>query len=171
MKQSILFILSNKIKKMEKVNIIRISEQEQLDNMTILNEFYLAFISGIIRNAGDFLHENGVFFGKWNKGRALGYLHQLIHNDVNLTSAEFVYFNLGFSNDNRIGERVIEIRFVPIYEWNEEGYVKSNFDSPANATLNETVYQFAVTFKDLKIFSLRHPKRSIKSIDHFIKSN
>ncbi len=156
---------------MEKVNIIRITNEEQLDNMTILNEFYHAFTSGIIKNAGDFLHDNGVFFGRWNKGRALGYLHQLIHSDVNLTRAEYVYFNLGFSNDNRIGERVIEIRFVPIYEWNEEGYVNSNFDSPANAELNETVYQFSVTFKDLKIYSLRHPKKSIKSINHFMEAN
>lgn len=156
---------------MEKVNIIRITNEEQLDNMTILNEFYHAFTSGIIKNAGDFLHDNGLFFGRWNKGRALGYLHQLIHSDVNLTSAEYVYFNLGFSNDNRIGERVIEIRFVPIYEWNEEGYVNSNFDSPANADLNETVYQFSVTFKDLKIYSLRHPKKSIKSINHFMEAN
>lgn len=156
---------------MERAKIIKVSADEQEKNMIILKEFYHAFTSGILSNAGDFLHDEGVFFGKWNKGRALGYLHQLIHNSSNLTEAEYVFYNLGFSMDHKIGEPVIEMRFMPSFPWDDDNYVRSNFGAPANSSLNETVYRFSATFKDLKIYSIRHPKKSIESIKYFIESN
>jgi hypothetical protein len=156
---------------MERVKIVRVSEEEQKRNLIILKEFYHAFTSGILSNAVDFLHDDGLFFGKWNKGRTLGYLHQLIHNSSNLTEAEFVFFNLGFSMDHKIGEPVIEMRFMPSFPWEEDNFVRYTFGEPANIALKETVYQFSATFKDLKIYSLRHPKKSIESIKYFIESN
>jgi hypothetical protein len=156
---------------MRKVNISRISEEEQADNLIILKEFYHAFSSGILSSIGNYMHDDGLYFGKWNKGRALGYLHQLIHKGSSLTEHEYIYFNLGFSNDNIVGEPVIEIRFIPKFPWDDDRYIKADFGDPVNSEYKETVYQFSVTFKDLKIFSLRHPKKTITSIKHFIECN
>jgi hypothetical protein len=156
---------------MRKVNIARVSEPEQADNMIILKEFYHAFSSGILSSVGDYMHDDGLYFGKWNKGRALGYLHQLIHKGSSLTYCEYIYFNLGFSNDFYIGEQVIEIRFVPDYPWDDERYFRAGFGNPVNTAYKEIVYRFSVTFKDLKIYSLRHPKKIISSIKHYVDCN
>jgi hypothetical protein len=156
---------------MRKVNIARVSDQEQANNMIILKEFYHAFSSGILSSVGDYMHDNGLYFGKWNKGRALGYLHELIHKGSSLTEHEYIYFNLGFSNDNIVGEPVIEIRFIPEFPWENDCFIIGNFGDPVNVKYKEIVYQFSVTFKDLKIFSLRHPKKTIASLKQFIDCN
>lgn len=144
---------------MEKVTISRISEKEQQENSLLLMEFFYAFSSGVLYKLEQLLHDDGVFFGKFGKQKTISILYKLLHDEKRLVHAHFSYQNQGFSTDLRMGEPVLEMRFIPEYPFDDENYERSNFGEAPNLSFNETVIRMAIGFKDKQIFSIRYPKK------------
>ena len=156
---------------MEKVTISRISEKEQQENSLLLMEFFHAFSSGVLYKLEQLLHDEGVFFGKFNKETTISHLYRLIHDKNRIVDAHFSYQNQGYSADFRIGEPVLEMRFIPEYPFDDDDYERSNFGEAPNLPFNETVIRMAIGFKDKQIYTISYPKKVKSSLKEMTERN
>lgn len=147
---------------MEKASIFRVSETEQFNNSKLLESFSLAFAANDPKSIKEMLHQDGVFFGKYNYEKAAGCFYSIFFGEKGICSLYHMIIRTGFTLDHFAGEIVLEFRssnYDPFAD-NPENY-SPHFGDKANKTYEEVVYQFAFGFSGNKIISIRKPLKSI----------
>ena len=132
---------------------------EGLAERQLIDDFYLAFAEGDFQAIQELLHEKGVFFATMNRKQAINHLQNLVNLERPLFDYDFIYKNDGESCDDIIGQRVLEIRFVPNDPFDDQNApsIYQSLGMKPSAIANEKVILFALEIVEEKIVVLRHP--------------
>ncbi len=150
--------------------ISKISQEEKRNNEMVLCRFQLAVLSESYSSLDEILNENGLYFGKMNKTRAIAYLFGLLTNDKRKKFL-WVEVKYGYSYDHIPGEHVIEIRYMDPDETNFNDTTEYTFGDKPREFLKETVFRFAMQIKKGEITRIRKPRRVIESITNLELNN
>ena len=106
----------------------------------------------------DLLHPKGVFFVK---GDSENTAIELISTFINFRKAFYrVVVNEGIAIDLPMYEYVLEFRFSHFEPYDKQSQqIDRKFSEPANNSINEILFTVALSFKDGKIISMRHPRQ------------
>jgi len=106
----------------------------------------------------DLLHPKGVFFVKGNSENTA---IELISTFIDFRKAFYrVVVNEGVAIDLPMYEYVLEFRFSHFKPYDKQSQqIDRKFGEPANNSINEILFTVALSFKDGKIISMRHPRQ------------
>ena len=157
---------------MKEIMILRVSELEQLLNTRLLTKFQYVFSANDCSSLIEILHPNGIFFGKMNCDKACGYFHNIFFGKNGISEKFHTEINTGISLDHYPGEFVMELRCSCYDPFTDSiTSVKKTFGEKPDPLINESVYRFAFSFKDEKIFTIRIPGKCISDPKPFIENN
>ena len=152
--------------------ISRVTELEQLVNTRLLTSFQFHFSSNDFYNLREILHPNGVYFGKMNREKACGYFHNIFFGKGGTSEKFHMEINTGIAMDRYPGEFVMELRCSCYDPFTDRiTSVKKTFGEKPDPHIDESVYRFAFSFKDEKIFTIRIPGKCISDPKPFIENN
>jgi len=157
---------------MSEAIVNRVSGVEQMLNTRLLSTFECIFSASDFNNLKGILHPSGKYFGKLNYLKACGYFYTLFFGKDGSSEKFHMEVNRGVSMDQFAGEAVLELRcstFDPFSDNPKK--VKKEFGEKADQSINETVYRFAFSFKDDKIFTIRIPGKCCSEITNMIQNN
>jgi ketosteroid isomerase-like protein len=163
---------NNKIKTDKTKLIQRFTKEEQQFNSRLLSTFETMFSANSFHNLKGILHEEGVFFGRMNREKACVYFYNIFFGDNGSSEKFNLEVNRGISMDNRPGEVVLELRcsnFDPFTD--NVSIVDKAFGEKPDSSIDETIYRFAFSFKDEKIFTIRVPRKSISENNKLKENN
>ena len=147
---------------MHKALIHKISKNEQEANANILKAFAFAYASKDVHNIKNLLHTYGRYFGKMNKEMAVGYFFGIFNGPNGIKDKYHIVENEGVSCDHLPGEMVLEIRCS---DWDpfsgEIPWRSKKFGDAVDHEMKEVIHQFAFSFKEGKIFTIRKPHKAI----------
>jgi hypothetical protein len=157
---------------MNKTMIHKTTKNEQEANSQILKAFGSTYASKDVQNIKNLLHTYGRYFGKMNREMAAGYFYGIFNGPNGIKDKYHIVENEGVSCDYLPGEMVLEIRCS---DWDpfsgEIPWRSKKFGDAVDQEMKEVVHQFAFTFKEGKIFSIRKPHRAIGLEDPVIELN
>lgn len=157
---------------METNNITIITEEEQIMNTHLLSTFITIFSASNFNNLKFIFHEDGVFFGNLNRQNAIGYFYNIFFSKYVSSKKNHIDINYGTTLDHLPGEMVLELRCSLKDPLSNDFTKKSNkLGDKADASIEEAVYRFAITFKDNKIFTIRIPSKYIENWKELSKYN
>ena len=162
---------------MHQVTIKRPTQEEIKANSKLLRAFVNLFAMKNNRLLMDLLHPKGRFFNIPSNATAEGYFFEVLKTRYGLSEHFCMHVNYGFSMDHRPGEHVVEFRFMDFDfstmhpEADPTKNLMKELGEPGDDDLKELIYRYALTFKDGKIFTLRHPKRFTADLEYFKLSN
>jgi hypothetical protein len=157
---------------MKEVMISRVTELEQLVNTRLLTSFQFHFSSNDCYNLREILHPNGVFFGKMNREKACGYFHNIFYGKGGTSEKFHMEINTGIALDRYPGEFVMEIRCSSYDPFTDDiAMVKKPFGANPDPKIHESVFRFAFSFKQDKIYTIRIPGKCISDPKPFIENN
>lgn len=178
---------------MHQATIKRPSPEEVQTNDQLLKTFEGFFTSKNYFEIASLFHREGTYFEHFNYPALLAFFCLIfrsktgIHNITGtfdnvfqtrqtLTEHFCIGINHGFSTDHQPGQVVVEFRFGVIDPFCHEEQDPSitllkKLGEPADRKIAEAVFRFALTFKDGKIFTLRHPKKYAENLDRFLEEN
>jgi len=141
----------------------RTDKNTQQANAKLLEAFSDAYSRKNIEQIRVLLHPFGLYFGTTNMTVALNNFSKIFNGENGIKNKFHITFNEGISCDALPGEIILEIRcsdwdpFKSAIPWKSIG-----FGIEEDLEMNEVVHQFAFTFKDRKIFTIRTPKKAIE---------
>ena len=166
------YFRNNKIKT-EKTNLIqRFTKEEQQFNSRLLSTFETMFSANSFHNLKGILHAEGVFFGRMNREKACGYFYNIFFGDNGSSEKFNLEVNRGISMDNKPGEVVLELRCSNFDPFSDNiSIVDKAFGEKPDYRIDETIYRFAFSFKDERIYSIRVPRKSISENNKLKENN
>lgn len=178
---------------MHQATIKRPSPEEINTNTQLLKTFEKLFSSKNYYGIMDLFHREGSYFDRFTYPVLMPYFFailqsrmglmnvtgpfsKVIHERQSLYDHICIGINHGFSTDYQPGQVVVEFRFGVIDPFCHEEQDPSitllkKLGEPADRKIAEAVFRFALTFKDGKIFTLRHPKKYAENPDRFLEEN
>lgn len=163
---------------MHHVSINRPTREEIETNTKLLNTFVNLFKMKNYGELIELMHPKGRFFNIPYPATAEGYLFQILCTQKGLSGTYFcMHVNYGFTMDEKPGEDVVEFRFMDFdpFTMHPQNDPNKNLSKalgePGDDDLKELIYRFSLTFKDGKIYTLRHPKRFTADLEYFNLSN
>ncbi len=152
--------------------IHKVTDEERKTNEKLLAKFSAAFYSFFDDTTMEkILHPGGRYFGNMNYIRAISLLHKKATGKNGIGERFFKDTNYGIATDHKIGEVVMELRFLDFDPFIDEEYPTYAFGDPSDYRFDELVFYFAFSFKDGKIFSIRIPRSYEKSLAHIAARN
>jgi hypothetical protein len=161
---------------MHHVSINRPTREEIKTNSKLLYAFVNLFKMKNHREIVELLHPKGRFFNLPSPATAEGYFFEILKTRYGISEHFCMHVNYGFSMDHKPGEHVVEFRFMDFdpFTHPEADPTKNllkELGEPGDDDLKELIYRYALTFKDGKIHTLRHPKRFTADLEYFNLSN
>jgi hypothetical protein len=157
---------------MKNITLVKVSEIEKLKNTNLLLIFSNAFAACDTSHIEKMLHTNGVFFGKMNKTKAVGFFYKLFFSENGVHSKFNIDINRGFALGHFSGQEVLEFRWSDFDPFiNPPTAIMKPFGSKENKVINEKVIRFAFTFKKGKIFTISIPTKFTDSLSNLISEN
>jgi hypothetical protein len=157
---------------MNKTLIHKTPKTEQGLNSRILEAFKSAYSSKDVQNIKHLLHDHGRYFGKMNKEMAAGYFYGIFNGPDGIKDKYHVVENEGVSCDHFPGEIVLEIRCS---DWDpfsgDIPWRSKEFGDALDHEMKEVIHQFAFTFLDGKIITIRKPLKAVGLENVIINSN
>ncbi len=157
---------------MNKTLIYKTPKAEQAINSRILEAFKSAYSSKDVQNIKHLLHDHGRYFGKMNKEMAAGYFYGIFNGPDGIKDKYHVVENEGVSCDHFPGEIVLEIRCS---DWDpfsgDIPWRSKEFGDALDNEMKEVIHQFAFTFLDGKILTIRKPLKAVGLENVIINSN
>lgn len=145
----------------------KITFEEKKKNLKALKEFQFAFLSENIFEIENLLHENGLFFKKLNKTRAVAFFYKFLKSEKVKNHSIWADVKYGYSYDSSPGEHVMEIRYMEADPFTANDLDNYKFGDAPRKALNEMILRFAFQFKEGQIIEIRMPKNVIESIEKF----
>ena len=163
---------NNKIKTDKTKLIQRFTIEEQQFNSRLLSTFETMFSANSFHNLKGILHAEGVFFGRMNRDKACGYFYNIFFCENGSSEKFNLEVNRGISMDNKPGEVVLELRCSNFDPFSDNvSIVDKAFGEKPDFSIDETIYRFAFSFKDEKIYSIRVPRKSISENNKLKENN
>ena len=157
---------------MKNSTIVKVSEDEKLQNTNLLRVFSNAFAANDIVNIQNMLHDQGVYFGKMNKMKAIGYFYKLFFAEDGVHSKFNIDINRGFALGHFSGQEVLEFRWSDFDPFiNPPTEIMKPFGTKENKAINEKIIRFAFSFKEGKIYSISIPDKFIDTLGDLIVNN
>jgi hypothetical protein len=161
---------------MHQVSINRPTREEIKTNSKLLYAFVNLFKMKNHREIVELLHPKGRFFNLPSPATAEGYFFEILKTRYGISEHFCMHVNYGFSMDHKPGEHVVEFRFMDFDpfthpEADPTKNLAKQLGEPGDDDLKELIYRYAITFKDGKIYTLRHPKRFTADLEYFNLSN
>ena len=178
---------------MHQATIKRPSPEEVQTNEQLLKSFEGFFTSKNYMEILSLFHREGTYFEHFNYPALMaffclifrsttgvhnitGTFEKVIPTRQSLTEHFCIGINHGFSNDHLPGQVVVEFRFALFNPFNHpeldsDKKLSRELGDPCDHNLLEVVCRFALTFKDGKIYTLRHPLRFIDNLEYFTLEN
>lgn len=161
---------------MHHVSINRPTREEIKTNSKLLYAFVNLFKMKNHREIVELLHPKGRFFNLPSPATAEGYFFEILKTRYGISEHFCMHVNYGFSMDHKPGEHVVEFRFMDFDpfthpEADPTKNLAKQLGEPGDDDLKELIYRYALTFKDGKIYTLRHPKRFTADLEYFNLSN
>jgi hypothetical protein len=161
---------------MHQATIKRPSREEVETNNQLLKAFVALFSSKNYDEIVPLFHYNGRYFNRFTYATLNGYFFEVLKTRYGLREHFCMGVNYGFSTDETPGQVVVEFRFMDFDpfthpEANPNKNLAKQLGEPGDDDLKELVYRYALTFKDGKIFSLRHPQRFTDNLEKFTLEN
>ena len=157
---------------MKNSTIVKVSEDEKLQNTNLLRVFSNAFAANDIVNIQNMLHDQGVYFGKMNKMKAIGYFHKLFFAENGIHGKFKIDINRGFALGHFSGKEVLEFRWSDFDLFiNPPNEITEPFGTKENKNINEKIIRFVFSFKDGKIFTISIPDKFTVSISNLFINN
>ena len=162
---------------MYQVTINRLTREEVETNTKLLIEFVALFTAKNHQDLIKLFHPKGRFFNIPARATLDGYFFEVLNTRYGVSQHFCMHVNHGFSMDHKPGEHVVEFRFMDFnpFTMGPENDPNKNLTralgEPGDEDLKEMIYRFSLTFKDGKIFTLRHPKRFTADLEYFNLSN
>ena len=159
---------------MQELKIETVSTEELVLNNQAKEAFKVAFLMQDIKKLKEILHNEGVFFGRWNKGKCLNRLCATYHPGKYIESYIGEEVNEGLSFDLNPNELTLEFRFFdfdPLFNSEQFPDVQTKFQDPIREELKEIRFYIALRFKEGKIVSIRRPKKVIADVTKLMAEN
>ncbi len=160
---------------MQELKIETVSAEELFLNNQAKQSFKVAFLMQDTLKLQELLHEKGIFFGKWNKGKCVNRLCATYHPGKFIETPYIgEEVNEGFSNDLNPNEITLEFRFFdfdPLFNSEQFPDVETKFQDPIRHELKEIRFYFTLRFKEGKIISIRRPKKVIADVTKLMAEN
>ena len=159
---------------MQELKIETVSAEELVLNNQAKEAFKVAFSMQDNRKLKELLHDEGVFFGKWNKGKCINRLFATYHPGKYIESYIGEDINEGFSFDLSPNELTLEFRyfdFDPLFNSEDFPDVTTKFQDPVREELKEIRFYLTLHFKEGKILSIRRPKKVIADVTKLMAEN
>jgi len=159
---------------MQELKIETVSAEELVLNNQAKEDFKVAFSMQDNRKLKELLHDEGIFFGKWNKGKCVNRLCATYHPGKFIESFIGEEVNEGFSYDLNPNELTLEFRFFdfdPLFQSENFPDVQTKFQDPIRRELKEIKFYFSLRFKEGKIVSIRRPKKVIADVTKIMAEN
>jgi hypothetical protein len=159
---------------MQELKIETVSAEELVLNNQAKEAFKVAFLMQDIKKLKEILHNEGVFFGRWNKGKCLNRLCATYHPGKYIESYIGEEVNEGLSFDLNPNELTLEFRFFdfdPLFNSEQFPDVQTKFQDPIREELKEIRFYFTLRFKEGKIVSIRRPKKVIADVTKLMAEN
>ena len=161
---------------MHHVSINSPTREEIKTNSKLLYSFVNLFKMKNHREIVELLHPKGRFFNLPSPATAEGYFFEILKTRYGISEHFCMHVNYGFSMDHKPGEHVVEFRFMDFDpfthpEADPTKNLAKQLGEPGDDDLKELIYRYAITFKDGKIYTLRHPKRFTADLEYFNLSN
>jgi hypothetical protein len=161
---------------MHQATIKRLTQEELETNTQILTEFVALFT---VKNHSELMklfHPKGRYFNIPARATLDGYFYEVLKTRYGVSQHFCMGVNHGYTADHMPGHHVVEFRFMDFdFDSHPEADPTKNLakalGEPGDDDLKELIYRYALTFKDGKIFTLRHPKRFIADLEYFNLSN
>lgn len=151
-------------------NITIHDHQEQEANSRVLKYFTFAFSAYDMKAIEEFLHPEGIFFGKYSRTKALGYFYSLFFGEGGIQEIHCISVNHGWSVHPLPGSEVLEIRCSNFSPHTGEP-IRRKFGEPEVKTAGEKVFRFCFEFKEEKIYRIEFSKRFVEQDDKNFKNN
>ena len=156
---------------MKQVVINKCSEIDRTVHARIIKVFKATFCACDFDHFSQLLHPRGVFFGGLSKEKAVGTFYKILFSKEGPSACSQIDVNYGISFDHEPGQFVIEFRcsnYIPL----ENGiYKKRQFGEEIDPSIEDSIYRFALTFKDAKIYTIRIPNKVQGNVDYLIANN
>jgi hypothetical protein len=147
-------------------------EIENKRNSKILAAFIKAYCNKSAGEIKNILDDNGKYFDGMNKEMALDYFLKIFNGPNGIKNKYHIVDMEGITCDFRPGEIMLEIRCSDLDFFESKiPWRSKNFGEQIDKEINEIVHQFAFTFRNDKIFTIRKPKKSISLDSPIIYSN
>ena len=158
---------------MQQVIIETVTEKELKENNRVKDKFKEAFSMRDIGLMKEILHDEGVFFGRWNKGRCVNQLCATYHPGNFIEGFIGEQVNEGVSLDSNPNELTLEFRFYDFdaFMRSEHPDDEVNFQDPPRQRLSEIMFHFTLRFKEGKIYGIRRPKKVIADVKKLMAEN
>lgn len=146
--------------------INKVTEVEKLNNTRLLQSFSFAFSAHDSQNLLGMLHDDGAFFGKMNKSRAVGHFYTLFFGENGIQNKMHIDINRGFALGCLSGQEVLEFRWSDFDPFNDSQVLKKRFfGAEEDKSINERVIRLAFSFKDELIYSISIPHAFTGSLE------
>jgi hypothetical protein len=152
--------------------IHKVTNNERKINEKLLKKFSQSF--NIFFDSAtmlQILHPCGRFFGNMNYIRAISFLHAKVTGKHGIGDRYYNEINYGVATDHKIGEVVLELRFSDFDPFTDDQDPTHTFGEDTDCRFNELIFHFAFTFKEGKIYSIRIPRSSEKSLSWMAARN
>lgn len=151
---------------MKNTMINKVTDAEKLNNTRLLQSFSFAFSANDSQNILGMLHDEGVFFGKMNKSRAIGNFYTLFFGKNGIHNKIHIEINRGFALGYLSGQEVLEFRWSDFDPFNDSQVLKKRFfGAEEDKSINERVIRLAFSFKDELIYSISIPHAFTGSLE------
>ncbi len=135
-----------------------INELDSSARISIVKQLLVSLFRIKFPELKDLLHPKGVFFVKGNSENTA---IELISTFIDFRKAFYrVVVNEGVAIDLPMYEYVLEFRFSHFKPYDKQSQqIDRKFGEPANNSINEILFTVALSFKDDKLISMRHPRQ------------
>lgn len=161
---------------MHQATIKRLTREEVDTNTQLLIEFVALFTAKNHQELMKLFHPKGRFFNIPARATLDGYFFEVLKTRFGVSQHFCMGVNHGYTADHMPGQQVVEFRFMDFDpfthpEADPTKNLSKQLGEPGDDDLKELVYRYALTFKDGKIFTLRHPLRFIDNLEYFTLKN
>ena len=161
---------------MHQATIKRPSREEVETNTQLLIEFVALFTAKNHQELMKLFHPKGRFFNIPARATLDGYFFEVLKTRYGVSQHFCMGVNFGYTADHMPGQHVVEFRFMDFDpfthpEADPTKNLSKQLGEPGDEDLKELVYRYALSFKDGKIFSLRHPNRFTETLEKFTLEN
>ena len=161
---------------MHQATIKRLTREEVETNTQLLIEFVALFTAKNHQELLKLFHPKGRFFNIPARATLNGYFFEVLKTRYGVSQHFCMGVNHGYTADHMPGQHVVEFRFMDFDpfthpEADPTKNLAKQLGEPGDDDLKELVYRYALTFKEGKIFTLRHPLRFIDNLEYFTLAN
>lgn len=135
-----------------------LNELDSFTRISIVKQLLHCLFRIKLQELKDLLHPKGTFFETWDSETTA---IELLLAFIKFRKTYFrVVVNEGVSIDPPMYEYVLEFRLSQLEPYDKNApLIDGKFDEPADESIDEMLFIVALSFKDGKIFTMRHPKQ------------